>query len=293
MIGFLQFQDQVTRAFQPKARGIVGLVDDLLGLCQVHQLRIDFQDGRCIAHRLGAKEAERVAVDVPKSVFRASLARVAAILDEKQPQSATPYRGEGDIVVRPASLRESTTSFPPSTCHVSFANTPSEQRLEMRFSRASAPEGNRFTVLLRDQRTVTVFGHALKFIPSASNSTDQGSYGVLSHADGDEITVALFRVSEVIGVFFGEKECGMSSDSHRRNIQSVNRELGQLYSKLADERKREADLTSKIAQVQGNISKATSAGTVESKLREIERLNKDNVQSKKRQADISKQIANK
>lgn len=85
----------------------------------------------------------------------------------------------------------------------------------------------------------------------------------------------------------------MSSDSYRRSIESVNRELGSLHSKMASERKKEADLTAKVGRVQSSITKTTSASSLQSKLREIERINKDIEQSKKRQADISRQIADK
>ncbi len=60
-----------------------------------------------------------------------------------------------------------------------------------------------FTVLLRDNRVVTVRGHGLKYLPNASNPADQGSYGILLR-EGEEVLVALFRVSEVTGVFSGD-----------------------------------------------------------------------------------------
>ncbi|MBY0459974.1 MAG: hypothetical protein K2V38_21870 [Gemmataceae bacterium] len=144
-------------------------------------------------------------------MFRAALARVAALCNEQHPGSVTPYRGEGEVVVPPP---HSPNRSPPSTCYVSFINTPSEQHLEMRFARSTAGDGNRFTVLLRDQRTVTVYGHALKYIQNASNQTDYGSYGILSRGSGDEVLVALFRVSEVVGVFSGDlRESGGSAPS--------------------------------------------------------------------------------
>lgn len=198
------FADRVQTAFQPTPRGVVGLVDDLLGLCRLYQLRVSFRAGQCSVRRLGADAHESLDIPVPKSVFRAALARVAAICNEQRPDSVTPYRGDGDIAVLPPVPQDSSKRLPPSACYVSFTNTPSEQQLEMRFSRSSIGHGNRFTVLLRDNRTVAVFGHSLKYIPNASNSTDHGSYGVLSHADGGEVVVALFRVSEVIGVFSGD-----------------------------------------------------------------------------------------
>ncbi|MGL4423621.1 MAG: hypothetical protein ACRCZF_23390 [Gemmataceae bacterium] len=140
-------------------------------------------------------------VPLPKSVFRAALARVSALCNEQHPDSVTPYRGEGEVVVPPEQVSNGT---PPSTCYVSFTNTPSEQQMEMRFSRNTVEE-NRFTVLLRDQRTVTVYGHALKYFENPANTTDYGSYGILARVTGGgEVLVALFRVSEVIGVFSGD-----------------------------------------------------------------------------------------
>jgi hypothetical protein len=195
------FVERVQRAFQPTPRGVVGLVDDLLNLCRAHQLSITFRDGHCSVRRLGADAQDALDVPLPKSVFRAVLARIAALCNEHHPHSVTPYRGEGEVVV-PAP--PAPNCVPASTCYVSFTNTPAEQQLEMRFSRSSAGEGNRFTVLLRDQRTVTVFGHTLQYVQNTANPTDHGSYGILSRADGTEVLVALFRVSEVIGVFSGD-----------------------------------------------------------------------------------------
>jgi hypothetical protein len=221
MIHSTLFADRVQTAFQPTPRGVVGLVDELLGLCRLYQLRINFQDGHCSIRRLGADAQESLDIPVPKSVFRAALARIAAICNEQRPESVTPYRGEGSIAVPPVSPCAEKV-VPPSTCYVSFTNTPSNQRLEMRFSSSSAGDGNRFTVLLRDMRTVTVFGHALKYIQNASNETDYGSYGILSRTDGGEVLVALFRISEVIGVFTGnirEPERSAQELAERRDTQ--------------------------------------------------------------------------
>lgn len=227
MIKSAVFANYVRMAFEPKSEGVVGLVDTLLNLCRLYQLRINFRDGRCFCRRLGADTQESFDISLPKSVFRAALARIAAICNEQHPQSVTPYRGEGEIaVLRPISADsqkiqpgwEPTKHPSPSTCYVSFTNTPSDQRFEMRFSRSSFCDGNRFTVLLRDKRTVTVFGHALKYIQNASNQTDYGSYGILARTGGDEVLVALFRVSEVIGVFSGDiREPGGSAETGRES----------------------------------------------------------------------------
>ena len=221
MIHSTLFADRVQVAFQPTHRGVVGLVDDLLGLCRLFQLRINFRDGHCSVRRLGADAQESLDIPVPKSVFRAAMARIAAICNEQHPESVTPYRGEGNIAVLPPISPCSQKVVPPSTCYVSFTNTPSDQHLEMRFSASSADDGNRFTVLLRDRRTITVSGHALKYVENASNKTDCDSYGIVSRTDGGEVLVALFRVSEVIGVFSGdisepEGSAETSRDTQRR-----------------------------------------------------------------------------
>src|ERR1700730_10279557 len=84
MIHSTLFADRVQMAFQPTPRGVVGLVDDLLGLCRLYQLRINFGDGHCSVRRLRADAQESLNVPVPKSVFRAALARIAAICNEQR-----------------------------------------------------------------------------------------------------------------------------------------------------------------------------------------------------------------
>ncbi|MGL6097925.1 MAG: hypothetical protein ACRC7O_19255 [Fimbriiglobus sp.] len=211
MIQPTPFAELIQKAFRPTPRGVVGFVEDLLDLSLVHQLRFGFTEGHCSVRRLGADHADTLTVPLPKSVFRAALARVAALCNEQHPGSVTPYGGEGEVALPPPF---SPNGSPPSTCYVSFTNTPTEQQLEMRFSRSSAGDGNRFTVLLRDQRTVTVYGHALKYIQNPSNPTDYGSYGILCRGSGGEVLAALFRVSEVIGVFSGDlRESGGSTPS--------------------------------------------------------------------------------
>ena len=59
-----------------------------------------------------------------------------------------------------------------------------------------------FTVLLQDGRTVAVRGQDLRLIPSAE--TGQGQhYGVLARTGSEEVLVALFKTSEVVGIFHG------------------------------------------------------------------------------------------
>jgi hypothetical protein len=137
MIHSTPFAQGIKRAFKPTPRGVVGLVDDLLGLCLAHQLRISFQDDHCFVRSLGTAAQDSLDVPLPKSVFRAVLARIAALCNEHHPHSVTPYQGDGEIVV-PTPISDD--CGPRSTCFVSFTNTPSDQRLELRSGTACSSD---------------------------------------------------------------------------------------------------------------------------------------------------------
>ena len=128
----IDFADRVQLAFRTTERGVVGLVGDLLGLCRLLQLRFNFSNGLCLVNGLGADAQEALDIPVPKSVFRAALARIAAICNEQHPQSVSPYKGKVNIALPPPVSSSTHQDVTPSTCHVSFANTPSDQHLEMR-----------------------------------------------------------------------------------------------------------------------------------------------------------------
>lgn len=117
------FSERLRRAFEPTGRGVVGLVDDLLDLCREQGIQLDWQAGRCRVHPLGAGAQDGIEIPLPKSVFRAILARMAALCNEGSPDPVSPYAGEGEFSVG---------TDPPMAFHVSFTNTPGEQRLEIR-----------------------------------------------------------------------------------------------------------------------------------------------------------------
>jgi hypothetical protein len=60
-----------------------------------------------------------------------------------------------------------------------------------------------FTILLKDDRIVSVRGEGLRLFPSAVPGGG-GSCGVIAHAGGEEILIALFSIPEVVGIFSGE-----------------------------------------------------------------------------------------
>jgi hypothetical protein len=57
-----------------------------------------------------------------------------------------------------------------------------------------------FTVLLRDNRIVTVRGSGLKYIRKVTHE----SYAIVAPATGGEVIVALFPIGMVTGIFSGE-----------------------------------------------------------------------------------------
>ncbi len=191
----IPFPERVRQVFKPTPRGVVGLADDFLAFCRHQPLRLDFQNSHCYVRPAGGAAQDAIEVPLQKSAFRALLARIAALCNQSSPDSVTPYRGEGELSLR---------TNPSAALHVAFTNTPSEQRLDVRPLASPVVDASKFTVLLRDKRTVTVYGHALQYVPNAANPTDYGSYGILSRVGGSEVLVALFRVSEVTGVFSGD-----------------------------------------------------------------------------------------
>lgn len=115
--------DQLHETFEPGRRGVVGLVEDLLGLCPEQGLALDWQGGRCRVRPLGVRPEESTEVALPRSVFRAILARFAALCNECVPGSVSPYGGDGEISIDTGG---------PANFRVMFTNTPAEQRLEIR-----------------------------------------------------------------------------------------------------------------------------------------------------------------
>ncbi len=112
----------VRAVFVPTQRGVVGLVNDLLKICQDRGLQLDWQDGRCRVRSTGVPPEETIELPLAKSVFRALLARLATLCDERNPGSVSPYGGAGELTFG---------ADPVITCAVAFTNTPDEQRVEL------------------------------------------------------------------------------------------------------------------------------------------------------------------
>jgi len=115
------FVERVRLVFTPTPLAVLGLVDDLLELCREQPLSVNFRDGKCFVSPAG-DVTNSVEVPLPRSAFRAVLARVAALCNETRPNSVSPYGGAGEVCVGNDSR---------TTLRVDFTNTPDEQRLEV------------------------------------------------------------------------------------------------------------------------------------------------------------------
>jgi hypothetical protein len=78
--------------------------------------------------------------------------------------------------------------------------------------------------------------------------------------------------------------------SSQGDVDRAQRDLEQLHKKQADEARKEADLSEKIAKARASMSRTSSASTMRSKMADIARHERDLVHVQKRKADLAKQI---
>ena len=116
------FLHRIRQVFRPPQRGVVGLVDNLLGLCQEQEFQLDWLNGQCRICAIGSGPEESIEVPLPKSVFRAVLARLAALCSERNRGSVSPYDGEGELTVGVG---------PATVFRVAFTNTPDAQGVRL------------------------------------------------------------------------------------------------------------------------------------------------------------------
>lgn len=111
--------------------GIVGLVNDLLLLCEKHHLEIDWQP-KCYRIRSGNGPWEEISTRPYRpAIFRDMMARLAVLCNEQPPNDVSFYGGQG---------RFSTQSN--AVFHVNFVNTPAEQHLQLIPIRISKTNGS-------------------------------------------------------------------------------------------------------------------------------------------------------
>lgn len=80
---------------QDTSRGVLGLVDELLSIASDHGLAMNWQHDRCRIHTMLAEPDEGADFAVPQSVFRAVLARVAALCGEHASETVPRMAAKG------------------------------------------------------------------------------------------------------------------------------------------------------------------------------------------------------
>jgi hypothetical protein len=113
--------DALRQALENPTNGVAGVVDDLLRACPERGLQLDCQGDRCrvVVHGTNGEE-----IDVPlrKSVFRALLARLAVLCNQRRPDSVSPYGGDGELAI----------GEPETVFRVTFVNTADQQKVDLK-----------------------------------------------------------------------------------------------------------------------------------------------------------------
>lgn len=109
-------------AFEHPTGGVVGLVDDLLRLCPEQGLQFHWQADRCRIRSPANGSEDLLNCHLGKSVFRAILARLATLCNQRTPNSVSPFGGQGELLIGVG---------PPTIFKVAFTNTTDEQELEL------------------------------------------------------------------------------------------------------------------------------------------------------------------
>jgi hypothetical protein len=103
-------------------KGVFGLIDEILTYCQINQRKMKWSQGSVEVQTVCGGTEEQISVGLRTSVLRTIIARLAALCNQREKNSVSPYGGEGEF----------TDDRPPvTTFRVSFCNTPDEQWFEL------------------------------------------------------------------------------------------------------------------------------------------------------------------
>ena len=134
--------DRLERVLGNPDRGVLGLVDELVGASREQDLRLGWQAGRCYVIFPGRDSSDRIEVPLRKSVVRAALARIAVLCNERSPGSVSPYGGQGEIAIDadPSKAIRATFVNTPETVSLELASVSSEVAALVGLSRIKSPD---------------------------------------------------------------------------------------------------------------------------------------------------------
>jgi hypothetical protein len=107
----LTLPEEINQALRHPTQGVVGVVDDLLRLCPAPGLRLEWDSGQARVQPTGSKPGAAIVVPLRESVFRAVLARLAALCIERGSTEMSPYGGKGNLRTVAQPIREFQIEF--------------------------------------------------------------------------------------------------------------------------------------------------------------------------------------
>jgi hypothetical protein len=164
------------------------LTEQLLGACVGGDAEFRRVGDRYVCRWTTSGETQEAPVPLPPAAFRTILARIAALCNERSPNSVSPYGGQGLLAVK---------GSPSTVFHVNFINTPNEQRLEVR---GKAEVGERVD-------NATVVSQAIGIPPSLST---------------EEKAILLALVAESRGLGWGVAVYPFESEFERQGIDRID-----------------------------------------------------------------------
>jgi hypothetical protein len=99
------------------------LTEEILGACVGGDVEVERVGDRCVCRWTVSGNTQEATVPLPPAAFRTILARIAALCNERSPNSVTPYGGEGLLAVK---------GHPATVFQVAFVNTPNKQQLKLK-----------------------------------------------------------------------------------------------------------------------------------------------------------------
>ena len=116
--------DRLRQAFAPTRDGVGGLAEQLLGACAGGgDAEFERVGDRCVYRWTVGGDTHEATAPLRPAAFRTILARVAALCNERSPDSVTPYGGEVLLTVK---------DHPLTVLRVAFVNTPEKQQLRLK-----------------------------------------------------------------------------------------------------------------------------------------------------------------
>ncbi len=184
MIGADRLSETLAALFSRANGGVVSIVDELLPMCLEHNVELELEANHSRVRFAGGGWNDLKGATLPRAVFRAILARIAAICSD-QGHAVSPYGGESELSIG--------DNHKP-TLRIAFCNTPDLQKLTLTPLAFHLAEERNGPKLDRGNGSHPVF-YALAITPAKSAlHWPSGQHAVIAMLDiSDDRASAAFR----------------------------------------------------------------------------------------------------